>query len=152
MHKDLENAYVPPCIDCQQNKSSTKKPIRPLHPLLVHGNHGRSVAINFIRPLLEDEGFDYIMTFTDRLGTDIQIVPCKTTLTPEDTAQLFFVNWYCENGLPNDIISDRDELFLSRFWHALHKLTGVKLKLSTSYHSKTDGAGEWTNKTVNQSI
>jgi hypothetical protein len=106
MCRDLENAYVSSCIDCQHNKSSTKKPIGPLYPLPVPENRGSSVAINFIGPLLEDEGFDYIMTFTDRLGADIQIVSCKTTLTPEDTAQLFFINWYCENGLPNDIILD----------------------------------------------
>jgi len=33
---------------------------------------------------------------------------------------------------------------------ALHKLTGVKLKMSSSYHPETDGARERTNKTVNQ--
>ena len=34
----------------------------------------------------------------------------------------------------------------------LHKLTGVKLKLSTAYHPETDGASECTNKTVNQAL
>ena len=64
----------------------------------------------------------------------------------------FFNHWYCENGLPKDIISDRDKLFVSKFWASLHKLTGVKLKLSSAYHPKTDGASERTNKTINQSI
>ena len=39
---------------------------------------------------------------------------------------------------------------MSKFWKALHRLTGVKLKMSTSYHPETDGASERTNKTVNQ--
>ncbi|CAA7258848.1 unnamed protein product [Cyclocybe aegerita] len=68
----------------------------------------------------------------------------------EDLATLFFDNWFCENGLPLDIVSDRDKLFVSKFWKALHTLTGIKLRLSTSYHPETDGASERTNKTVNQ--
>jgi hypothetical protein len=48
--------------------------------------------------------------------------------------------------------SDRDKLFISKFWKALHELTGVKLKLSTAYHPETDGSSERTNKTINQSI
>jgi len=67
-------------------------------------------------------------------------------------AHLFFTHWYCENGLPLEIVSDRDKLFLSRFWKELHKLTGIKLKMSTAYHPETDGASERTNKTVIQCI
>jgi hypothetical protein len=54
--------------------------------------------------------------------------------------------------VPLDIVSDRDKLFMSRFWKTLHTLTGVKLKLSTSYHPETDGSSERTNKTVIQCI
>jgi hypothetical protein len=51
-----------------------------------------------------------------------------------------------------NLVSDRDTLFTAELWTALHKLTGVKLKMSTSYHPETDGSSEWTNKTVNQAI
>jgi hypothetical protein len=50
------------------------------------------------------------------------------------------------------LVSDRDALFTADLWTALHKLSGVKLKMSTSYHPETDGSSERTNKTVNQSI
>ena len=50
------------------------------------------------------------------------------------------------------LISDHNKLFMSQFWHVLHKLTGIKLKLSTPYHPETDGASEHTNKMVNQCI
>jgi hypothetical protein len=65
---------------------------------------------------------------------------------------LFFNHWYCENGLPKDIISDRDKLFILKFWCALHKLTGVKIKLSSAYHPETDSSSERSNKTINQCI
>ena len=110
------------------------------------------MAIDFIEPLPLDNGFDMIITFTDRLGSDIQIIPSSSTLTAEQLAELFFDKWYCENGLPIDIVSDRDKLFMSRFWKMLHSLTGVKLKMSMSYHPETDGSSERTNKMLIQCI
>ena len=152
MRRDLEDAYVPACIECQRNKSPTTKLKGPLHPLLILDERGASVAIDFVGPLPEDEGFDCIMTITDRLGSDIHIVPMRTDLMAENLAALFFKHWYCENGLPLDIISDRDKLFVSKFWKALHCLTGVKLKMSTAYHPQSDGSSEQSNKTVNQCL
>ena len=152
MQRDLEQGYVPSCPECQRNKSSTIKPYGPLHPLPIPDQWGDSVAIDFIGPLPEDDGKNSIIIFTNRLGSDIQLVPSRTDISAEDLAYLFFDRWYCENGLPSEIISDRDKLFVSRFWKSLHKLTGVKLKLSSAYHPETDGASECTNKTVNQAL
>ena len=152
MHQDLEQGYVASCPECQHNKSSTTKPYGPLHPLPIPDQCGDSVVINFIGPLPEDDSKNCILTFTDRLGSDIQLIPMRTDITAEQLAGIFFDKWYCENGLPTDIVSNRDKLFVSRFWKALHKLTGVKLKLSTAYHPEMDGASERTNKTVNQAL
>lgn len=152
MRKDLEAGYIPSCIDCQRNKSSTTKPTGPLHPLPIPDQRGDSVAMDFIGPLPEEQGFDCILTMTDRLNSDIQIVPCTTKTTAEQLATLFFDKWYCENGLPLEIISDRDKLFMAKFWKHLMLLTGIKHRQSSAYHPQTDGASERTNKTVNQLI
>jgi hypothetical protein len=118
----------------------------------VPDERGSSVAMDFVGPLPEDEGFNCILTMTDRLGSDIRIVPTRTDISAESLASLFFKHWYCENGLLADIISDRDKLFISKFWRALHRLTGVRLKMSTAYHPQTDGSSERSNKTVNQCL
>jgi len=152
MYKELETAYVPSCIECQQNKSTTSKLISPLHPLPVPDGHGDSVAIDFIGPLPQDEGFNMIVMFTDHLGADVHVLPCTTTMTAEELADIFFNSWYCNNGLLLDIMLDRDKLFVSKFWKALHVLTGTKIKMSSSYHPETDGASKCTNKTVNQML
>jgi Integrase zinc binding domain len=152
MRQDLEKAYIPSCTDCLRNKLMTRKPMGPLHPLPIPDDRGNSVTLDFIGPLPLDEGFDCILTMTDCLGSDIRIMPTKTNITAEDLAIIFFNNWYCENGLSKEIISDRDKLFVSKFWTALHKLTGVKIKLSSAYHPETDGLSERSNKTVNQCI
>ena len=108
--------------------------------------------MDFIGPLPENDGTDCILTIMDRLGSDIQIIATRTDITAEELAVIFIDHCYCENGLPSEIISDRDKLFVMKFWKALHKLIGVKLKLSTAYHPETDGSSEWTNKTVNQCL
>jgi hypothetical protein len=100
-----------------------------------------------------DRGFDCIVTMTDRLrGADVRILPTKMSISAEDFAALFFEHWYCENGIPLDIISDQDKLFVSKFWKVLHELTGIDIKMSTAYHPESDGVRERTNKTVVQML
>jgi hypothetical protein len=152
MRRDLEQSYIPSCVNCLRNKSRTTRPPGPLHPLPVPDNRADSIAMDFVGPLPMDNTFDCILTITDRLGADIRIIPTQTNITAENLAVLFFDNWYCENGLPSDIVCDRDKLFVSRFWRALMKLTGVKLKMSSAYHPETDGSSERSNKTVNQML
>ena len=99
-----------------------------------------------------NKGYNCILSMTDRLGSDVWIIPTQTDATAEDTTLLVFDNWYCENGLLLDWVSDRDKLFMSCLWKALTKLTGVKLKMLSAYHPQTDNASKWTNKTIIQSI
>jgi hypothetical protein len=152
MRKEIETVYVSSCPDCQRNKSRTSRPAGPLHPLPVPDACFTSIAIDFVGPLPEDEGFNYLATITDRLGADIKLIPCRTDITAPQFAELFFNHWYCDNGAPSDIVTDRDRLFISSFWTTLMELVGIKHKLSTAYHPQTDGSSERTNKTVIQAL
>jgi hypothetical protein len=46
-----------------------------------------------------DSGFNQITSLTNRLGSDVHIIPSNTSMTTEELALSFFNNWYCENGL-----------------------------------------------------
>lgn len=150
MWTDLENGYIPGCVECQYNKGPTAKPAGPLHPLPVPDECGDSVAMDFIGPLPEDKGFNCILSMTDCLNSDACIIPTHRDIMVEQLALLFFNEWYCENALPLDFITDMDKLFVSKFWKHLMILTGVKHKCAMAYHPKTDGASEHFNKTINQ--
>jgi len=152
MRKFLVNSYIPGCEECQRNKDRTAASKGPLHPLPVPDRRFDSVAIDFVGPLPVDEGFDYLLTMTDRLNADLRVVPCCSDLNAEDAADLFFSHWYCENGLPLEIVCDRDKLWTSDFWAQLHRRTGISLKLSSSYHPESDGSSERSNKTINQAL
>lgn len=152
MHRDLVNSYVPSCTDCQHNKNTTSKPRGPLHPLPIPDKCFDSVAIDFISPLPKDNGFNCIVTMMDRLGTDVQIVPCNTNMTAEKFAAIFFNQWFCENGCPLELITNCDKLFVSRFWKALMNLSGIKHKMSLAFHPQTNGSSERSNKMVIQAL
>ena len=110
------------------------------------------VALDFVGPLPEESGKDTILTMTDLLGAEVRLTPIHSTAMAAEVAVVLFDEWYCENGLMRQIITDWDALFTSELWTALHKLTGVKLKMSTAYHPQTDRSSERTNKTLNQAI
>lgn len=146
------NAYILGCRACQRNKSNTAKALGLLHPLPIPDKRFDSVVIDFIGPLPMDDRYDAIVMMTDRLGVDIQIVPCRTDMTAKGFASLFFSKWYCKNGCPLELISDCNKIFMLKFWRVLMKLMGMKHKMLTAYHPKTDGASEQTNKMVVQCL
>jgi hypothetical protein len=80
------------------------------------------------------------------------LIPTCTNITAQKLAVIFFNEWYCENGLPLELISNHNKLFISKFWKTLHTLTGIHLKPFTAYHLQTDGVSEHTNKTLDQCI
>ena len=151
MWTKLEKSYIPSCNDCQWNKLRTKPP-GPLHLLPIPDECGDSVALNFIGPLPLDHGYDCILLTTYHLGSSIHIIPTHCDSTAEDIALLVFDHWCCENGLLLDWVSDRDKLFMSWLWKTPTKLTGIQLKMLSTYHPLTDGTSERTNKMINQSI
>ena len=52
------------------------------------------------------------------------------------------------HGLPEDLVSDRDRRFLSRFWRSIFNSLGTELSPSTAYHPQSDGQTERTNRTL----
>ena len=128
------------------------EPSGPLHPLPVPDDCFNTIVQDFICPLPEENGKDTILTMTDILGANIHITGIHSSYTAAQVAIVLFDEWYCEHGLMLHLISDRDAHFTTDLWTALHKLTSIKLKMLTSYHPKTNGSSEWTNKTVNQAI
>jgi hypothetical protein len=78
----------------------------PLYPLPIPDVCGDSVCLDFVGPLPENEGHNCILTLTDRFGLDIRLIPTRTDISTAKLAAIFFNEWYCENGLPLELISD----------------------------------------------
>jgi len=77
-------------------------------------------------------------------------VPCKKSISGEETARLFLDNIYRYHGLPDDIISDRGPQFISKFWRSLFDILKVDIRLSSAFHPQTDGQTERVNQVLEQ--
>jgi hypothetical protein len=84
----------------------------------------------------------------DRLTKYMILVPYKESSTAEELAYAFLKEVVASHGIPEEIISDRDKLFTSKFWTALTAYLGTKRKLSTSFHPQTNGGNERMNQIV----
>jgi hypothetical protein len=52
------------------------------------------------------------------------------------------------HGFPRKIISDRDNLFILKFWQALTAKIGIRIKLLTAFHPQTDKQTEKINQNI----
>ena len=77
-------------------------------------------------------------------------VPCRTTTSASDLANLFLHHVWKQHGLPQDIISNRGLQFASDFWQQLCSRLGISPRLSTAFHPETDGQTERANQTMEQ--
>jgi len=68
----------------------------------------------------------------------------------EGLARLFRDNVWKLHGLPESVILDRGPQFAVGLTRELNKMLGIETKLSTAYHSETDGQTERTNQELEQ--
>src|SRR5712692_4548431 len=101
--------YVDGCAVCQSMKNFPNKPSVPLSPISPNNNAApfSQVSLDFITEFPNSEGCDAILIVVDHDVTKATIiVPCKTTITVDQTAALYLNHvWKCF-GLPHKIISD----------------------------------------------
>ena len=144
------------CMTWKWSKPSNQKPYGLLNPLPVPSQPWEAIGIDFVGPLLEsknwERAFDSITVVICLLTAMVHLIPSQITYTARQIAKLMFEEIYKLHGLPNHIISDRDVLFTSILWGHLHKLIGTKLKVSSAYHSQTDGSTERANCTITQML
>ena len=63
----------------------------------------------------------------------------------EAIAKLFIRHVWSRKSLPISLTSDKKPQFVAKMWNSLCKLLGIKAKLFTAWHLKTDGQSEITN-------
>nr|GEZ26742.1 hypothetical protein [Tanacetum cinerariifolium] len=92
--------------------------------------------------------YDSIWVIMDRLTKSSYFLPKKKTDNIEKLAELYPKEIGCRHVVLVLVISDRDNLFTSRFWVSLQKALGIQLDLSNAYLPKTDGQSERTIQTL----
>ncbi|XP_020963322.1 uncharacterized protein LOC110264970 [Arachis ipaensis] len=72
----------------------------------------------------------------------------KPGFTAKDAAIAFIHTIVRFHGFFTTMVSDRDPIFLSKFWRNLFEFSGTKLHYSIAYHPQSNGQTEVVNRTV----
>jgi hypothetical protein len=73
------------------------------------------ITINFIRPLPELKGYNYLMIVTNRLIKFIHLILIIIIMTASQLASLLIGYIIINHRIPQYIILDRDKLFILKF-------------------------------------
>ncbi|GJW99634.1 retrotransposon-related protein [Tanacetum coccineum] len=140
--------YIRQCDICQRYKPELVPYPGLLQPLPIPTSVWAEISMDFIDGLPMSKGRTVIMVIVDRLSKYSHFVPLIHPYTVIQVAQSFLDIIYRLHGLPKIIVSDRDAVFMSRFWKELFSLLQVQLHTSTVYHPQTDGQTEVVNRSL----
>lgn len=153
MFKDVQQ-FVKTCPECQLAKPANRATQGLLQPMSIPARPWQEISMDFCGPFetSPETGNDMVLVVVDRLTKMVMILPCKKTITAEETAYLFVNNVFRLHGLPDAITSDRDPRFVAKIWKEIHNILGTKLRMSTTAHPQTDGQSERTIRTMEQTL
>src|SRR5713226_3784765 len=145
--------YVDGCAICQSTKNLPNRPKVPLHPIPPEKDVTpfATVSLDFITELPLSNGFNAIAVFVDHDVTKaVVIAPCHTTITAEQTAELYQNHVWRHFSLPSKVISDCGTQFTANFTKALCASLGIQQAMSTAYHPQTNRQMEHLNQELEQ--
>ena len=145
MTKDVRN-HVRTCAVCQRNKPDLSLPAGLLQPLPIPNAIWEDISMDFIEGLPKSRGKDSILVVVDRLSKYAHFLALAHPFSAATVAQVYFEQVFKLHGLPKNIVSDRDSIFLSRFWQELFSLLKVAIHMSSAYHPQSDGQTEVVNR------
>lgn len=145
LQKDVA-LFIAECDTCQRYKSENVKYPGLLQPLPIPNRVWTDVSMDFIEGLPSSQGKTTIFVVVDRLTKYGHFMALAHPYTAKEVVKVFFDQVFRLHGLPSTIVSDRDAVFTSHFWHELFTLQGCDLCLSTAYHPQSDGQTEIVNK------
>ncbi|KAF2310558.1 hypothetical protein GH714_014456 [Hevea brasiliensis] len=115
MHRSVKD-HVASCEVCQGTKVETLAPAGLLQPLPIPCQVWDDVTMDFIDGLPTLHGMNSILVAVDRLSKSAHFVALAHPYTAKLVAGKFIEYVVKLHGMPKSIITDRDPIFVSRFW------------------------------------
>jgi len=112
-----------------------------------------SITINFIvklsslRDSVTEVVYDVILTIVKQLMKYVLFILFSEKITAQELAHTILREVVSRFKLSEEIIFNKDKLFMSKFWQTLTAELRIATKLLTAYHLQTDEQTEWINQT-----
>ncbi|KAG5003627.1 hypothetical protein JHK86_027766 [Glycine max] len=149
MRQDVK-LFITTCLVCQQTKNDHQRSQGLLCSLPILARPWVDLSLDFIVGLPPFKGHSTLFVVVDRFLKGIHIGLLPPHYTAFEVAKVFMEISGKIHGILRSLVSDRDPLFVSRFWQELFKLSGTTLRMSTAYHPQTDGQTEVMNRVIEQ--
>lgn len=140
--------FVAQCINCQYAKYETKRTAELLCPLPVPHRPWENLSMDFITGLPPYHDNTVILVVVDHFSKGIHLDMFPAAHTAHAVASLFMEIVGKIHCLPQSLVSDRDPLFVSKFWQELFRRSGTQLRMSSTYHPQSDGQTEVLNRVI----
>jgi hypothetical protein len=93
-------------------------------------------------------GKSVILTVVGHFSMYAHFVPLGHLYTATSVAKAFFESIVRLHGLLESIMSDRDPVFMSKFWSELFTLSSIRLQMSSAFHPQSDSQSEVVNNII----
>lgn len=93
-----------------------------LQPLPIPTQVWEDISMDFITHISPASGKSIIWVIVDRLSKYAHFVALPGQFSTVTLAPIFISEIYRLHGMPKTIVSDRDRVFVSKFWRELFRL------------------------------
>jgi len=149
MIKDVKE-YINTCNICQRMKIKCHLSYDELRSLSWFTDSWKEITMNFITDLSPSKWkevvYDLIFMIVNHYMKMTRYLSIKKTLTVVKLAKLFFEQIALKYEILNDIIINKDSLFINAFWSKICYHAKMKQQLSIIFHLQTDDQTEWQNQ------
>ncbi len=132
--------YIVRCDSCWCNKIQRDKYYDKITRLNASDVLWESVIMNFIIKLLKSKNltwkvrFDSILIIVNRLMKYMMFISFKETVTASILTYIILQELISNHRLSKKFITDRDKLFMSKFWEMLTAELRIKYKMLIIYY------------------
>ncbi len=144
--------YIDTCNICQRVKMKCHLSYDELRSLSRLTDLWKEITMNFITDLSSSKWkevvYDLILVIVDHYMKMMHYLSMKKTLIIIKLAELFFKKIALRYKISNDIIIDKDNLFINAFWSEICYHVKMKWWLSIIFHLQTDDQTEQQNQTL----
>ena len=131
--------YVDGCDLCQCSKPTRHARYGLLQSIPTAESPWKWITTDFIVKLPISKGYDSIMVTIDKNTKLAHFIPTNEMIDLNATATLYLHNIWKHHGTPDEIISNRGPVFVSKFMRRLYEFLRIQPFPTTAFHLQLEG-------------